>query len=134
MDDERRFKKLKNEQNQMRDFLNKQMEEKKRREGMEKALNDEQAVMWKVDLGNYTEEERRLMDKINNINKENADFLKRQMDDKAAKERKKMNKQEFLLNKPLLKEINEKKRSSQYGGSLHGGQEGSQRGGLSVHH
>ena len=96
----------------MRDFLNKQMEEKKRREGMEKALNDEQAVMWKVDLGNYTEEERRLMDKINNINKENADFLKKQMDDKSAKERKKMNKQEFLLNKPLLKEINEKKRTS----------------------
>ena len=58
------------------------MEEKKRREGMEKALNDEQATMWKVDLQNYTEEERRLMDKINNINKDNADFLKRQMEDK----------------------------------------------------
>ena len=28
----------------------------------------------------------------------------------------KMNKQEFLLNKPLLKEINDKKRVSQYDG------------------
>jgi hypothetical protein len=33
----------------MREFLAKQMEEKKHREGLEKALNDEQAVMWKQD-------------------------------------------------------------------------------------
>ena len=33
--------------------------------------------MWKQDLNNYTEEERRLNDKINKINKENADFLKK---------------------------------------------------------
>ena len=96
----------------MRDFLAKQMNEKKHREDMEKALNDEQAVMWKQDYRNYNEEERRLNDKINKINKENADFLKRQMDDKHAKQRAKMNKQEFLLNKPLLKEINEKKRAT----------------------
>lgn len=42
------------------------------------------------------------------------------MDDKQAKQRGKMNKQEFLLNKPLLKEINEKKRTTQYGGSIRG--------------
>ena len=76
----------------MRDFLNKQMEEKKYRETLEKALNDEQATMWRQDLSNYTEEERRLHDKINKINKENADFLKKQMEDKQAKERGKMNK------------------------------------------
>jgi hypothetical protein len=52
------------------------------------------------------------MDKINKINKENADFLKKQMEDKNAKTRPKMNKQEFLLNKPLLKEINNKKRAT----------------------
>lgn len=49
---------------------------------MEKALNDEQAHMWKQDLSNYTEEERRLMNKINRINKDNAEYLKKQMDDK----------------------------------------------------
>lgn len=68
------------------------MEEKKHREHLDKALNDEQAVMWKQDFRNYTEEERRLHDKINKINKENADFLKKQMDDKNAKYRAKMNK------------------------------------------
>lgn len=92
------------------------MEEKKHREHLEKELNDEQADMWKQDLKNYSVEERRLMDKINRINKDNADFLKKQMDEKNLKQKAKMNKQEFLLNKPLLKEINEKKRASQYGG------------------
>jgi hypothetical protein len=46
MEDERRFKKHKQGQNDMRDFLRKQLEEKKDRERMEKLLNDEQAQMW----------------------------------------------------------------------------------------
>jgi len=117
LEDERRYKRTKDEQNRMREFLNKQMEDKKRREDMEKMLNDEQAKMWKQDQVNYKEEESRLNGKINKINKENADFLKRQMDDKQMKERAKMNKQEFLLNKPLLKEINQKRRVTNYDGS-----------------
>ena len=111
LEDERRQNRVKSEQARMRDFLAKQMEEKKLREDMEKIMNNEQAYMWKSDYKNYNEEERRLNDKISNINKENAEFLKRQMDEKNHKVIKaKMNKQEFLLNKGLLKEINEKKR------------------------
>ena len=62
---------------------------------MEKNLNDEQAVMWKQDQSNYTEEERRLQNKIDKINKENAHFLKTQMDQKQTGGKAKMNKQEF---------------------------------------
>ena len=47
MEDERRLKKIKDEQRRMRDFLNKQRNEMKHRENMEKALNDEQATMWR---------------------------------------------------------------------------------------
>ena len=73
--------------------------------------------MWTKDFRNYSEEERRLHDKINKINRDNQDFLKRQMEDKQIKIGKaKMNKQEFLLNKPLLREINDKLRVTQYGG------------------
>lgn len=50
LEDEKRMNKVKMEQQRMRDFLAKQMEEKKYREQLEKALNDEQAVMWKSDL------------------------------------------------------------------------------------
>ncbi len=111
MEDERKYNAVKSEQGRMRDFLGKQMEEKKRKENLEKALNDEQASMWHQDKKNYTEEERRLQNKISQINKENAEFLKRQMGDKHGKGVK-MNKQEFLLNKPLLKEINTKIRGA----------------------
>ena len=47
MDDERKMKKIKDEQRRMRDFLGKQMDEKKHRENLEKSLNDEQATMWR---------------------------------------------------------------------------------------
>lgn len=78
----------------MRGFLARQMEEKKHRETMEKALNDEQAVMWKQDLDNYEAEEQRLNNKIKRINKENADFLQQQAEERARKA-KKMNSHEF---------------------------------------
>ena len=55
--------------------LSQQMNEKRMREAAEKALNDEQAVIWKKDKENYELEERRLQDKINAINKDNQSFL-----------------------------------------------------------
>lgn len=121
MTDEQKMNKMKTEQQRMRDYLAKQMNEKKRREDVEKALNDEQAFMWQKDYKNYSEEERRLHDKIAKINKDNQEFLRKQMDEKNQKNSKsKMNKQEFLLNKPLLKEINEKKRATHYGSAMGG--------------
>ena len=77
---------------------------------MEKQLNDEQAYMWAQDKRNYEDEEKRLTSKIKGINEQNANFLKKQMEEKASKFRSKMNRQEFLLNKPILKEINQKKK------------------------
>ena len=60
----------------MRRFLFGQMDEKKNREKLEKALNDEQAFMWAQDKKNYEEEERRLNQKIHQINRDNVGFLK----------------------------------------------------------
>ena len=53
MEDEKRMQRMRQEQLQMRTFLSKQVEEKKQRETMEKALNNEQAVMWRQDHKNY---------------------------------------------------------------------------------
>ena len=47
------------------------MEEKRAREAAEKALNDEQAVIWAKDKENYELEESRLQSKIKQINKDN---------------------------------------------------------------
>ena len=119
-EDERRMMREKMEKDEMRRLLARQMAEKKQREAAEKALNDEQAYIWKKDKENYEEEERRLTRKIKEINGENATFLQRQMIEKAGRGGKKMNRQEFQLNKPLLKEINEKRKISEYAESRTG--------------
>ena len=88
------------------------MDEKRQREAAEKALNDEQAVIWRKDKENYELEEGRLQSKIKAINKDNQNFLQNQMITKQSKNIRKMDRQEFLYNKGLLKEINEKKKAS----------------------
>lgn len=82
------------------------MDDKKNRERLEKALNDEQADMWAQDKKNYDEEERRLNQKIHQINRDNVSFLKSQMAERDKKGKRKMDKNEFLLNKPILREVN----------------------------
>lgn len=95
----------------MRELLGRQMVEKNDRENKQKAHHDEQAQIWARDKSNYEEEERRLKGKITNINKENAQFLQRQINEKESKTaQRKMNKQEFQFNKPLLREINQKRK------------------------
>jgi len=61
----------------MRQLLVRQMAEKNQREAQEKALNDEQAVIWKTDKQNYELEEERLAKKISEINRQNQTFLQR---------------------------------------------------------
>lgn len=89
------------------------MVEKNDRENKAKLHHDEQAQIWARDKSNYEEEERRLKNKITNINKENASFLQRQISEKETKTtQRKMNKQEFQFNKPLLREINQKRKAA----------------------
>ena len=78
--------------------------------------------MWHQDKKNYEVEERRLNEKIHKINGDNVEFLKKQMQEREIKGKRKMNKNEFLLNKPILKEINQKfKEGSQVSGSQRAG-------------
>ena len=94
------------------------MQEKRAREAREKALNDEQATIWAQDKQNYELEEKRLHSKIKDINRDNQDFLHKQMQEKASKQAmRRMNKIEFAYNKNLLKEINNKRKTSNYEGS-----------------
>ena len=105
----------------MREFLNQQMAEKKQRENEEKANIDQQAMMWHQDKQNYDEEEKRLRDRIKAINKDNASYLLSQV---AAKSTgvSRMNGNEFALNRPLLREANQKlKVLSNYEGSQQSG-------------
>lgn len=85
------------------------MAEKKAREANDKENINQQADMWNLDKKNYEEEEKRLRDRINKINADNAQFLMRQMADKNKGQNiKKMNRAEYALNKPILREANTK--------------------------
>ena len=119
--DDRTRSKQEDEKRKMREFLAKQVEEKKRREKIEKELNDEQATMWRRDRENYEQEEQRIANKVKNINKENADFLSRQMGEKEEAKRGKMNMQEYLLNKQLLKDIIQQRKIGSATGSMRSG-------------
>lgn len=120
--EQKRLDRIKNDQEKMRNFLNQQMVEKRQRENDEKANIDIQAKMWDQDKKNYDEEERRLKERIKSINKDNASYLMQQV---AAKNSnlQRMNRAEFSLNKPLLREANNKlKAISQYEGSQQNGE------------
>lgn len=71
LEDERRVARDKAEKERMRAVLAQQMAEKRTREAHEKALNDEQATIWAQDKQNYELEEKRLTDKIKDINRTN---------------------------------------------------------------
>ena len=66
--------------------------------------------MWKKDRDIWAEEDQRLKEKINKINKDTMHFLKKQVAEKEQKKSKRMDVQERALNKALMKEIKEKKK------------------------
>ena len=91
-EDRQRIARERQEKEDMRALLNRQMQEKKSREQQAKAHNNEQAVLWNRDKNNYEQEENRLQQKIKQINVENANFLKQQVHEKESKHaQKKMN-------------------------------------------
>jgi len=119
--DDKAFRKREDEKLRMREFLAKQVEDKKRRERIEKELNDQQANMWQRDRENYEEEERRINNKIKRINKENADFLKKQMEEKEGARKGRMDMNEFLMNKQLLCDINGQRKTGSSAASVNAG-------------
>jgi hypothetical protein len=108
--DDRAQKRREIEKSRMREFLARQVEDKKKKEYIEKELNDEQATMWRKDRENYEQEEKRINDKVKKINKENAEFLTRQVGEKDEAKKGKMDMNEYLLNRQLLKGINEQRK------------------------
>ena len=73
---------MKNDQARMRVFLAQQVEEKKKREHDEKSNIDQQAQIWNVDKQNWEAEESRLKNRITQINRDNQNYLLKQMAEK----------------------------------------------------
>ncbi len=88
----------------MRDYLARQVEDKKVKENEEKKIDEKQAEVWKEDTSNFFENEKSKAEYLKNVHKQHEDILKEQMKDKEdGKNRKKMNTLELLYNKALMK-------------------------------
>lgn len=88
----------------MREYLDKQVQEKKQKEIAEKQIDEKQAKVWQEDTSNFFDNEKKKQDYLKDIYKQHEDVLKSQMDDKNSKKnKKKMNTLELLYNKALMK-------------------------------
>lgn len=88
----------------MREYLAKQVEEKRLKEIEEKKIDEKQAIVWKEDTNLFFENEKQKQDYLKNVYKKHEEVLLAQMKDKDDfKNRKKMNTLELLYNKALMK-------------------------------
>ena len=103
-DEERRKQEQEVQKQKMRDYLAKQVEEKRQKEIAEKEIDYKQAKVWQEDTRNFNENQKKKADYMKDIHRQHEDVLKAQMQDKEAKKnRKKMNTLELLYNKALMK-------------------------------
>ena len=99
--------------NELKHYLDLQIEEKKKITELEKELDGEQARIWKIDSDKYKEDERNIEQKIRRMNRRNLETLNRQVQMRKDKNNlnKKMSPTEFAMNKNTLvkaKIVNEK--------------------------
>ena len=71
-----RLQKYKENQQQIRQFLDKQVVDKEQRKVFEVELNNRQAEFWKKDTNDYLDKEKAKNDYIKDVNLRHADILK----------------------------------------------------------
>ena len=101
--------KLKRKQDKIaiKKFLDMQIEEKKKELDLEKAINDEQARIWKIDCQKYTEDEKRINKIIKEMNRRNLDSIMEQMKKRKEKKGQAMSNTEYAMNRETLEKVKE---------------------------
>ena len=94
----------------LQQFLEKQIEEKKKGLDLLKSLDDEQDKIWNIDSQKFKEEQAKNKIIMKNKNKNNLDALKEQMKSKEKnknKEKEIMSTEEYYLNREILEKAKE---------------------------
>ncbi len=102
-----------NDKKLMKEYLDMQVDEKRRTNQFEKSLDNEQARIWKIDSHKFYEQEKEVTHRyfylinlqIRSLNNIKSQFLKSQIDSKHSKKSTKMSDIEFVYNQGLLKKI-----------------------------
>ena len=98
---EKELKKLK-EKEELKKYLDRQIEEKKREEEFLKSLDDEQARIWEIDAKKYREDEKIIEQKIRAMNQRHLDQLKAQFKNKKRNDKNRMTDTEYAMNRDTL--------------------------------
>ena len=87
---------------EIKNFLDKQVEEKRKEMEIEKAMNDEQARIWKVDCKKYIDDEKRITQIIKDMNKRHLDDIMEQIKKRKMKKNQSMSNAEYAMNRDVL--------------------------------
>ncbi len=88
----------------MRTFLTGQMIQKKANNEIEKEVEGEQVKIWNDENQRYFQKENETNERVKQVNKLNADFLKSQFKEKNSCVTK-MNEEEYRMNRDILDEV-----------------------------
>ena len=86
----------------LKEYLEKQMEEKKRELDFEKALDNEQARIWSIDRKKYNDDLKKVDKMIKEMNRRNFNTLLEQARMKKEQNKQSMSLNEYAMNKDLL--------------------------------
>ena len=99
--------KLKRKQDKIaiKQFLDMQIEEKKKESDLEKAIDDEQARIWKMDCQKYNDEEKKINKIIKEMNRRNLDSIMEQMKKRKMRKNESMTDAEYAMNREALEKV-----------------------------
>ena len=92
------------EKEEMKKYLDMQIEERKKEENFLKLLDEEQARIWNIDCKKYFDDENIVEKKIKYMNRKNLESLMKQIDEKKRSKSKQniMTDSEFSMNRDIL--------------------------------
>ena len=101
--------KLKRKQDKIaiKQFLDMQIEEKKKESDLEKAIDEEQARIWKMDCQKYSDEEKKINKIIKEMNRRNLDSIMEQMKKRKMRKNQSMTNAEYAMNREALEKVKE---------------------------
>lgn len=104
-DERMRQERVRQQKRDIRNFLNKQLDEKEAKKRFENELEKKQAEIWKKDTEDFYNKEAEKKYDLKIANKSHAGYLLQQCDQERKRRFKKMTAQELLFNKDTLKNI-----------------------------
>ena len=108
LEEERRIKKQRERENDMKHTLARQVKDKRSKEEIDKEIIEEQAALWKMDREQFAKVEEELNRKMKDLSYKNAQLLEQQID-QHKNGNKGMDEIEYMINKGYLKGIRTKK-------------------------